>query len=263
MDSSKQLFIYCERGADPGFWAEPLNALSNAAFIVAAGAASAIYVRRQRRDGAALALIGLVFAIGAGSFLFHTFATRWAAFADTAPIGVFMIAYLGYALRRFAAASCPISLAIAAGFVACLWLAAGITCSPDLLPVTAAAGRTCLNGSAAYVPAWGAMVMLAAFLAFKQHAAGRLIAAAAATFAVSALLRTVDIEVCASTRISSRTIGTHFLWHLLNAVTLFMLLKAAIEDGLPHPVAVLQASRHKGVAAADVVEPVDTQDLKS
>ncbi len=35
------------------------------------------------------------------SFLFHTYATRWASFADVIPIGVFMIANLAYALRRF------------------------------------------------------------------------------------------------------------------------------------------------------------------
>ena len=30
--------LYCER-TDPGYWSEPLNALSNASFILAAGAA--------------------------------------------------------------------------------------------------------------------------------------------------------------------------------------------------------------------------------
>ena len=31
MDWSK-VYSYCERGGDPGFWAEPLNAISNGAF---------------------------------------------------------------------------------------------------------------------------------------------------------------------------------------------------------------------------------------
>ena len=31
---SDQVFSYCERGGAPGFWAEPLNALSNGAFII-------------------------------------------------------------------------------------------------------------------------------------------------------------------------------------------------------------------------------------
>ena len=34
MDWGK-VYSYCERGGDPTFWAEPLNAISNGAFIVA------------------------------------------------------------------------------------------------------------------------------------------------------------------------------------------------------------------------------------
>ncbi len=34
MDWGK-VYSYCERGGDPSFWAEPLNALSNGAFIIA------------------------------------------------------------------------------------------------------------------------------------------------------------------------------------------------------------------------------------
>jgi len=98
-----QVFRYCERGSDPSFWAEPLNAVSNAAFILAAIAAGISYTRRPRNEPApgVIALILLVFIIGIGSFLFHTFATRWAAMADVIPIGIFMLSYLGYALRSY------------------------------------------------------------------------------------------------------------------------------------------------------------------
>jgi hypothetical protein len=34
MDWGK-VYSYCERGGDPTFWAEPLNAISNGAFIIA------------------------------------------------------------------------------------------------------------------------------------------------------------------------------------------------------------------------------------
>ncbi len=35
MDWSRAVNSYCER-TDPGFWSEPVNALTNAAFLVAA-----------------------------------------------------------------------------------------------------------------------------------------------------------------------------------------------------------------------------------
>src|SRR5687768_2996924 len=97
---SDQLFRYCERGADAAFWAEPLNALSNIAFLAAALAAGRELAGRPtggRRHFEAL-LVVLVAVIGVGSFLFHTLATRWAMYADVIPIGLFMLAYWAYTL---------------------------------------------------------------------------------------------------------------------------------------------------------------------
>ncbi|HEX5665527.1 MAG TPA: ceramidase domain-containing protein, partial [Hyphomicrobium sp.] len=102
-----KIFAYCERAGDPAFWAEPFNAISNVAFLIAALAGAVLLVRtpnaRERRIEWGLVL--LVTIIGIGSFLFHTYATRWASVADTAPIGIFMIGYLGFAMRRFLGAS--------------------------------------------------------------------------------------------------------------------------------------------------------------
>ena len=44
------LDLYCER-LGPGFWAEPLNAVSNAAFILAAAYGFVLWRRRARRIG--------------------------------------------------------------------------------------------------------------------------------------------------------------------------------------------------------------------
>ena len=94
MDWGAKIYNYCERGGDPAFWAEPLNAVSNAAFIIAAlFATREFFLRPSGQRGLAEAgLILLVYVIGIGNFLFHTYATRWASIADTAPIGLFMLA---------------------------------------------------------------------------------------------------------------------------------------------------------------------------
>ena len=98
MDWTAQIDAYCER-TDAGYWSEPLNAVTNAAFLVAAF----VMWRRVRRQGLALplVLVGLLAAIGIGSYLFHTHATRWAATADTTPIGLFILTYLYAANRHF------------------------------------------------------------------------------------------------------------------------------------------------------------------
>lgn len=228
-----EIFRYCERGQGAGFWAEPVNAVSNVAFIIAAVLAAAALVRtRATRDALAeWFLVAVLFAIGVGSFLFHTFATRWAAVADVAPIGVFMFAYLGYALRRFLALPW---LAVAAGlgvFAYAMQLADGIECRVTLVSVVEAARGPCLNGTAAYTPAFGAMALIGLVLAMRRHAAARYLLGAAGVFLVSMIFRTIDFEVCALTRIAGRAIGTHFMWHILNATTLFLLALAAIRHG--------------------------------
>jgi hypothetical protein len=233
MSWSTKIFAYCERAADPAFWAEPFNALSNVAFLVAAFVA----VLQLAQNGGGTRrlmewlLVLLVFVIGVGSFLFHTYATRWASVADTAPIGIFMIGYLGYALRRYLSAP---YIAVAAGlgvFLVAMKAAEGIPCQPGLLPVTLAAGRPCFNGSLGYVPALAALMLIGAAAAFRGHRAGRMVLAAGGIFAVSLTLRTIDFEVCGVTSVMGRARGTHALWHILNALLLYLLLLAAIRHG--------------------------------
>ncbi|HRD75937.1 MAG TPA: hypothetical protein PK264_08360, partial [Hyphomicrobiaceae bacterium] len=48
--------------------------------------------------------------------------------------------------------------------------------------------------------------------------------AAAGVFALSMVMRSADMSLCASWRY-----GTHALWHLLNAATLFLLLRAVLD----------------------------------
>lgn len=244
MSWSDQVFRYCERGSDPSFWAEPLNAVSNGAFLVAALVAG-IALARQKRPEPALAiwaLVGLVFIIGIGSFLFHTFATRWSAQADVIPIGVFMLAYLGYALRSYLKLGWLWTVAGLALFIAALQFAGDFECRPGLINVTAAASGPCLNGTAGYVPAFLAMLGIGAVLRLKGRPGSGYLLLAAVVFLASMLFRTVDLELCGLTRLAGVRIGTHFLWHLLNATTLYLLLMAAVLHSCRTPADCLQSA---------------------
>lgn len=231
MSWSDQVFRYCERGADPSFWGEPLNAVSNGAFIIAAVAAEVTVARQPpggRSSPGVMALILLVFAVGIGSFLFHTVATRWASLADVIPIGLFMLAYLGFALRAYLGAGWIATIIGLALYLVALRFAGGIECWAGLINVVAAA-KHCLNGTAGYAPALIAMLGIGGVLALKRHPAGRYLVAAGGVFLVSMVLRTIDFEICDLTRISGRALGTHFMWHVLNAITLYLLLRAAVR----------------------------------
>jgi Ceramidase len=234
LDWTGQLFNYCERGTDPGFWAEPLNAVSNGAFVIAALlGARQLAAQPTRAGGAAVewALVVLAALIGAGSFLFHTFATRWAVLTDVGAIFVFTVCSLGYALRRFFGASWLVVTVALAVFVGALAAFQRIPCDPGLLPVTAAAGRGCFNGTLGYAPVLIALAFYGSRLVLRGHPAGRVILSAAAVFALSMVVRTFDIEICALTQFFGRVRGTHALWHVFNAVTVYYLLAAAIRYG--------------------------------
>lgn len=220
----QQIFSYCERGGDAGFWAEPINAVTNAAFYVAAFMALILWVRGpggQRRI-ADLALIVLVFVIGTGSFLFHTLANRWSAIADTAPIGIFMLVYLGYVLRRFFGHGWLVTVVGAALFAGVIWLTMAWRC----------VGGVCLSASIAYVPALLALLGLGITLVVRRHPAGVYIASGGIVFAASLALRTIDGSMCSATHLEGYGhVGTHFMWHVLNATLLYLLLRAAVLHG--------------------------------
>ena len=200
--------IYCER-VGPGFWAEPTNALTNLAFLLAAAAAG---VEARRRNDVPVFLLALVVAVvGIGSFLFHTFANRWSSLADVIPIAIFIHAYVLLAMRRHLGLGW---LGSAAGFA--LFLAASYVVVRLLPPGF-------LNGSGGYVPAWGALLVVGLLLLVRHRPGGPGVLLAFGIFTVSLGFRASDMAVCPDV-----PLGTHFVWHVLNAVTLYVLLRTAL-----------------------------------
>ena len=151
MDWSAPIDAYCER-LGPQFWAEPVNAATNGAFLIAALAAWMLWRRQARGDAAVLFLVGVVACVGIGSFLFHTFATRWAALADVVPIAVFIYSYFLLAMRRILQLGWGWSIGATLAF-----LAASYGVAPMLSGV--------LGSSAGYAPAALAIFGVAAVAA--------------------------------------------------------------------------------------------------
>ena len=176
----------------------------------------------------------LLLAIGIGSFLFHTFATAWAAVLDVAPIALFILVYFGVAMHRFAGLGRTASILATLGFVAAAALA-GPLLDPLLGPL--------IGSSTGYLPALIALVALGLWLALRPDArrrrAGAGLLAAAALFTLSLAFRIADQPLCAAW-----PAGTHFLWHILNAAVLFTVLLALIRHG--RPLAAPGAGRYDG-----------------
>lgn len=200
--------LYCER-IGPEFWSEPFNAVSNLAFFVAAYFAWQLGRGMQMLNASVWWLIALILAIGFGSFLFHTLATPRAMAADVAPILMFQLSYLwiyiGAVMQRGRAAQ---GLAVS-GLVVLLLL------STPLYKYA--------SGTPVYLPALLVLLTLGIHHVRQAHAGRSLLLAAAAVLALSMTARTLDPMVC-----SQFPIGTHFLWHLLNGVVLYLVIRGLL-----------------------------------
>ena len=207
MEWADPVDLYCER-TDASFWSEPVNAVSNAAFLIAAVLALRLWRRGDREDWPALALIIVVAAVGVGSFVFHTVATRAAILADVIPIAVFIYGYLLLALVRFLRFRVIVAAAIVVAYAACAQA------------LSALAPPRLLNGSIGYLPALAALI--AVTITATQRRVRRSLGLAALVFTVSLGFRTADMVMCAGF-----PLGTHFAWHILNAIVLYVLLQTA------------------------------------
>jgi hypothetical protein len=202
---------YCERSAD-AFWAEPLNALTNLAFVLAAMPIAARLRRSRQRYPDVWLLAALSCAVGAGSFLWHTLATPWSEWSDVIPIGLFISVFLLSFLRRVAQLHWPAVLLLFVAYqsVNCLvlaWLPADL-----------------FNGSVFYLPAWTALLLMLLYCRRSDHGAAAYVLAMWTIFSLSLLLRTVDVAIC-----PVFPAGTHFAWHLLNAVVLWLAMRLLLD----------------------------------
>ena len=237
MALGEHVFLYCERGTSEALLAEPVNAASNGAFLLAALAGLTLLLLRPREERSAdhYLLIGLVFLIGLGSLAFHLYATSVTELADVLPIGIFMLVYLGFALNRFLGVPVGWSVLLVIGFTALMTANMQVKCwdggigipGPEVQGV-----KPCLNGSLFYLPALGALIVVGLLLEEKRHRAAPYLLWAAAILAVSVALRTLDMALCDKIVIEGRKIGTHFAWHVLNGLALFLLLRASLEGHL-------------------------------
>lgn len=208
MELTRAIDGYCER-LGPEYWAEPVNALTNLAFIIA----GAVMWPRTGGEPLARALATVLFLIGIGSWLFHTHAQVWAAIADTLAIVVYVLIYI-YAINRH-------------GWALSTWMAGGVTTLfvpyvAVLVPVLQQVPF--LNISAGY---WPLPLMIGAYAVMlyrRDPALARGLGIGAAVLVASLVFRSLDEVVC-----RALPLGTHFMWHILNAIMLAWMIEVFLR----------------------------------
>lgn len=201
MDWMAQVDAYCER-TDPSLWSEPLNAVTNLAFLLAA----AIMAWRLRGSSLPLAwaMVAVLALVGLASGAWHILAVAWTGAADSGSITVFILVYLYAANRHYLGLAWPLALLLTLA----------------ILPVLGAAGwlfgrLPFFEVSAVYWPVALLIAVYGAALWRRVPHTSRRLLAGAALLALSIAARSLDEPLC-----GALPIGTHFLWHLLNAVML-------------------------------------------
>jgi len=211
MDWSAPLDNYCER-MGPEFWAEPINAISNLSFIIAAIFAYRLGQRLQIRTLGFYWLVTTLFAIGVGSFLFHTFANHWSMYADILPINLFQLGFIalygGVIGRKIGVSSILGGVVLLIGFIV---LTKGLAQFPE----------DTFNGSIRYSSALISLLAVGIYHAVTFSEERYTLILAAACFTLSLIFRSFDIVLC-----DSVPLGTHFLWHALNGYVLYLVIKA-------------------------------------
>lgn len=201
------LWMYKERFGNPAFWAEPLNAITNASFLIAAVFAWDLAARRRVNNRETIVLLSLASAIAVGSFLFHTMPNSLTMWMDMIPIATFQLYFLWLVGTRM--------LKLSRGASATL-VTAVVGSSFAFFPL-----HNYLNGSLFYLPVLIAMLVIGFVLSSGKSSEPKLLLWAAGCFSIAVVARTGDWIV-------PWKFGSHFLWHSINGVVIYLALRAWI-----------------------------------
>ena len=205
----------CERSG-LGMLAEPLNALSSVAFMITAIAIYRHYHRHEDLKGKWIidihALTFICFLIGVNSVVFHMFPSPTTELADALTIVLFIVLYFWSVLYRIGRTSFYQALICFVAFV-------------GFSHILVHQFPQAMNDSIGYLSSMIALIMIAVHLHLRARPSSSHFMLAALIGVISLFCRVIDREVCPEI-----SIGTHFLWHVLNAMLLYILLKQLVRN---------------------------------
>lgn len=193
---------YCER-VEPGLWSEPLNLVSNLAFIVGPLVLALMAHQRKIPLPQNCRWAGLLsILVGVASASFHSFSNRWAEMLDVGAILIFVL----YAIHQWVLQIAKKSSTWLLGFLAFIAILTFSSIKTlNQLP---------LNGSQGYFGIMAGLLYLG-YLDKQRQQPQPYLFWASLIFPISLCLRSIDNSIC-----TLFPWGTHFAWHLLNGIVL-------------------------------------------
>ena len=195
-------FFYCERNS-AYFFAEPLNLFTNLSFLVMA--IFLFYDKAIKDKNYSI----MIFLIGLGSISLHSFPNKITGLVDIGFIILFIYYYL-YSLYKL------LGIRNYLAHIFCIFFLIGCFFFGTYF------NNTFLGSSSFYIPILIHLYLLSLyFLLYKyKNYQYNLILTATLIFNLSILLRSLDFHLC-----NILYFGTHFIWHILNSLVLFLLVK--------------------------------------
>jgi hypothetical protein len=205
----------CERSG-MGIWDEPLNVISSVAFMLVAVSIYRHYHRHEDLQEKWIwdvhALTFLTFMIGVNSIIFHMIPNPTTELLDTVTIVLFIMLYFWSVLFRIGRTSF---------FSALICFVAFVGFSHILVHQFPRA----MNDSIGYLSSMIALIMIAVHLHLRARPSSSHFMLAALIGVISLFCRVIDREIC-----DEISIGSHFMWHILNAMLLYILLKQLVRN---------------------------------
>ena len=199
---------YCER-VGFGLLAEPLNAISNFSFIIAAWAAWVLAKRTDTLTPGVKVLIGLAALTGVGSMFWHTLANTWSLYLDIVPIVIFIVGFIWLYTREVMRQGAGVAvLGIGVFFLAAVLVR----------PI----GEN-LHGAPSYLPALLVVLGGGVYHAVANRPSRFTLLAAFGAYCAALFFRTIDQELC-----HYMTIGTHWIWHSLVGLVTYLSMRSLV-----------------------------------
>ena len=168
---------YCER-VGLGLLAEPLNAVSNVSFLLAAWAAWVLATHTGALSAGVQALIAIAASVGIGSILWHTYPVSLTLILDIVPILIFLVWYIWLYTRNVIGMRSLFAVASVAAFLLATFLA---------IPYSGV-----LHGALVYTPGLIVALVLGVFHATERRVDCLTLHAAWGVHAAVLALRTID-----------------------------------------------------------------------
>jgi hypothetical protein len=200
--------VYCERVA-AGLLAEPLNAITNLAFILAAWAVWRMGKKAGHISTEMNVMLWLAVSVGIGSGLWHTVANSLTLVLDIVPIFFLIMWFVWVYSRSVIKLSHWRSTGMVGLFVGLTY--AGLQFSHIL------------HGALVYTPTLIILIGLGIFHSRRMQTEQYTLFVAAGVYLAALVFRTIDNEVC-----SFLPIGTHFLWHTLAGLTVYLTMRTTL-----------------------------------